>query len=780
MQIEARQISDDILDRCGREPHRLIAVLQAVQKQWGYLPEEILQYISENAEFTMSDIESVAGFYSQFRRKPAGKHIISVCNGTACHVKGADSVYNSLKGLLKIADGDDTDPDRRFTIEKVACLGCCTLAPAVQIDGITYGHQTSQTTAAMIDDFLAAQDRKPAKKSKTDKLPSEIAGEVRLGLGSCCIARGSGALKDAFELALADLNININLKHVGCVGMCHQTPVVEVVMPSGKSYMYAQVAPQDAEGILTRHFKPGGWTKRIKSTLSHVLRDLVTDVCAEPVTKYSIDVREGQVKDFLHKQKNISTEHCGFLDPVDLDEYRSKGGFGSLVSVLEMAPEQIIQKVLDSGLRGRGGAGFPTGRKWQLVAQNQTPEKYVLCNGDEGDPGAFMDRMLLESYPYRVIEGMLIAARAVNANKGYLYIRAEYPLALRRIVIAIEKCRANNLLGSNILGSSFSFDLEIMEGAGAFVCGEETALLESMEGRRGNPRLRPPYPAQSGLFGKPTLVNNVETYSQIPWIYANGSEAYSLLGTETSKGTKVFALAGKTARGGLIEIPMGLTVDEVVNEIGGGVPEGRTFKAVQIGGPSGGCLPANMAHLPIEYEALAREGAIMGSGGLVVLDDTDCMVDIARYFLEFTQEESCGKCTFCRVGTRRMLEILDAIKTGKGKIQMLDELETLARQIIAGSLCGLGKTAPNPVLTTLKFFRDEYVAHIEGHCPAGKCTDLIRYEINDKCTGCTKCAQSCPVDAIESKPYEQHKITDDCIKCGGCKAICPYDAIDVK
>jgi NADH-quinone oxidoreductase subunit F len=506
-----------------------------------------------------------------------------------------------------------------------------------------------------------------------------------------------------------------------------------------------------------------------------------TDTVWDGVKQYSIDAREKQVSDFLDRQIPIATQYRGIINPLDIEEYKKHEGFDAMKTCLfDLTPGKIIETIKDSGLRGRGGAGFPTGMKWDLVAFNHSDVKYLIVNGDEGDPGAFMDRMLLESYPYRVIEGAVIAAKAVGATQGFFYIRAEYPLAVKRIRQALVYCREKNYLGENIMGSGFSFDMTIYEGAGAFVCGEESAMMASIEGERGFPRIRPPFPASSGLWKKPTLINNTETFAQVSYIIREGSAKFAGIGSEKSKGTKVFALAGKVNRGGLIEVPMGITVRQIVEEIGGGVQNGKKFKAVQIGGPSGGCVPAELYDTPIDYESLLKVGAMMGSGGLVVLDEDDCMVDIARYFLSFTQNESCGKCTFCRVGTKRMLEILNKITSGKGTEKDLDELEYLADWTKKGSLCGLGKSAPNPVLSTLKYFREEYLAHINGKCPSGKCQSLIKYQINDLCIGCTKCAQKCPTEAILFKPHEKHEvITDLCIKCDACRVVCPVDAVEI-
>ena len=776
---------NEAVERIGTGKEKVLEILQAVQGRFGYLPKEGLERVCELTEITPATIAGVSTFYNQFRHRPAGRHIVNVCVGTACHVKGAGQIYDAFRRHLKIPDDDDTDADRLFTIEKIACLGCCTLAPAVQIGQITYGHLTPDAVSTVLSDYLrqekarAAEGAKAAKAQAADVAPG---GEIRLGLGSCCVARGSGKLKKALDETLRQTGINVPVKRVGCVGMCYQTPLLEIVLPGDRSFLYAKVEPEDARAIVLRHFKMPGIRRQISSAVSGMLDSILTDQTSEPVTRHSINVREGHVADFLGKQVHIATEHCGVIDPVDLDEYLSKDGFKALrTCVDEMDAEQTIAEIEKSGLRGRGGAGFPTHLKWAAVRREKSEKKYIICNGDEGDPGAFMDRMLMESYPYRLLEGMIIAAHAVGADEGYLYIRAEYPLAIERVSEAIEKCKQHGFLGDDIMKTGFSLRLKIKPGAGAFVCGEESALMASIEGRRGMPRLRPPFPAQSGLWEKPTLINNVETYSAVPWIIRTGSAGFADLGTGTSKGTKVFALAGKVARGGLIEVPMGISIREIVEDIGGGIGGGLRFKAVQVGGPSGGCVPASLAHTPVDYETLKDVGAMMGSGGLVVLDETDCMVDIARYFLEFTQNQSCGRCTFCRIGTRRMLDILERLCAGEGKKTDIDELEHLAEIIKASSLCGLGKTAPNPVLSTIKYFRSEYEAHIEKRCPTAKCRALISYTVTDDCIGCTLCAQHCPVDAIEFKPYEKHEIDDEkCIRCGTCKTICPADSVKVE
>jgi NADH-quinone oxidoreductase subunit F len=595
--------------------------------------------------------------------------------------------------------------------------------------------------------------------------PQLVGREVRIGMGSCGIANGAEPVWEALRRGARQAGRETIVKAVGCGGSCHREPLVEVIGADGQRAVYTQVTAEMAPVILRRHLQPFGLGTRLDWAWRR-LRDPMEPAPADAARSLG---------------RRIVLENCGEIDPRSIDEYRRRGGYEQLVRCLEaLRPEEVIEAIDASGLRGRGGAGFRTGRKWELASRQAGP-KFVICNGDEGDPGAFMDRLLLESDPHRVVEGLAIAALAVGAEEGFFYIRAEYPLAVRRIRQALEQAREAGFLGRDVVGSGRRLALSVREGAGAFVCGEETALIASLEGRRGMPRLRPPYPVESGYRGRPTVVNNVETLANVPWILRHGAAAFAELGARKSNGTKVFALAGKVRLGGLVEVPMGITIRQIVEELGGGVAPGRRFKAVQLGGPSGGCLPASLADTAVDYEALAETGTIMGSGGLVVLDDRDCMVDIARYFLRFTCEESCGKCTFCRVGTRRMLEILNRLCEGEGRQGDIEALEELADRVRRTSLCGLGQTAPNPVLTGLRYFRREFEEHLhERRCTAGKCAALVTYSINDACIGCTLCAQACPVDAIPFRPYERHVIEDElCVRCGACLDACEDDAVEV-
>jgi len=783
-------VVDEIVERLGRSRDRLLGILHALQRRCGYLPEAELRRLCEIADVTPAAVEGVCSFYAGFRRRPVGEHIIRVCVGTACHVKGAPLVHEAFCEHLHVPDGDDTDPQRRFTVEKVACLGCCTLAPAVQIGDVVYGHLSRQTVPTVLADYLALQARRAERASEGAAAGTAAgAGEIRVSMDTCCLARGSQEVYDALDAAVRGSGAAAVVKAVGCAGMSYLEPLVEVSAPGRGQTLYRRVQPGDAAAIVRRHFPPRG-LGRVRAAVAGWLDRVLTDEAAEPVTRYAVDVRDPDLAAFRGPQVRIATEHAAQTRPTDLDEYRAAGGFAALAAARARRPEDVIADVEASGLRGRGGAGYPTGRKWRAVREASGGPKHVVCNGDEGDPGAFMDRMLLESQPYRVLEGLAIAAWAVGASRAHVYVRAEYPLAVRRLREAIERCGAAGLLraagddgveravGRHGAAACELPVVEVVEGAGAFVCGEETALLASLEGRRPMPRPRPPYPSQAGLGGAPTLVNNTETLAVVPWILRNGPAAWAALGTRQSRGTKVFALAGKVARGGLIEVPMGTTIRQIVEEIGGGAGGGRAFKAVQIGGPSGGCVPAELADTPVDYEALTAAGAMMGSGGLVVLDETDCMVEIARYFLEFTQRESCGRCTFCRVGTRVMLDILTRLTEGQADAADVARLEELAEQVRAGSLCGLGRTAPNPVLSTLRYFHDEYEAHLAGRCPAKQCRALITYTITEDCIGCTRCAQRCPADAIAPRPHERHEIDPDaCIRCGTCAEVCPVDAV---
>ena len=774
--LDIKGQTDAIIERIGTSRQVIIPLLQAIQEEFSYLPSKALERVYERTEIDRAQLISVSTFYSQFRFIPYGKHLIKVCTGTACHVKGAGNVYDAFRRELKMENDSITTSDGLFSIEKIACLGCCTLAPVVQMDEKIYGHVQSGKVREVINDFLSLQEEKERESAKKAKY--KAVGEIRLGMGSCCQASGSADIYQELVQASAELGIEVNIKPVGCVGVCNKVPLIDVVMPDGTMTRYPKVKAKEIKEILHLHFKSAGYLKRLKNSLFNHIDTFHTDITWDNVIWKSENERTGVIDSFLAGQKHISTEGYGYLAPLNIDEYISHQGFEALQSVLTSGDrEKTVQTILASGVRGRGGGGFPSGKKWKMVAASDKKEKYVVCNGDEGDPGAFMDRMMLESYPYRVIEGMLIAGYAVGAHQGIFYIRAEYPLAVKRIRTALERCRERNFVGSHIAGSAFSFDIEIFEGAGAFVCGEETALIASMEGDRGFPRQRPPYPAVKGLNGCPTLVNNVETLSQIPFIIKNLT-VYQQIGTPGSKGTKVFALAGKIRHGGLIEVPMGITLNQIVEEIGGGVEGGEQLKAIQIGGPSGGCIPAHLCDMQVDFDAFDQMGAMMGSGGLVVLSESDCMVDVARYFLSFTCDQSCGKCTFCRVGIRRMLTILEKICSGKAIPEDIDKLEELALSVKKSSLCGLGKTAPNPVLTTLKYFRDEYMEHVNGLCKTGTCKDMIQYIVTDQCTGCTKCAKACPVDAIPYTPYEKHTIDlNKCVKCGLCIEECHYNAI---
>ena len=582
--------------------------------------------------------------------------------------------------------------------------------------------------------------------------------------GTGCTSSNSERIIQLLEEEIKSrfLQDEVKVIKTGCFGLCALGPIM-IVYPEGA--FYSRVEPEDIKEIVSEHIEKGRVVKRL------LYQETVKDGKIEPLTH----------TDFYRKQKRVALRNCGVIDPENINEYLATDGYQAIARVLTtMSPDQVIDTIKASGLRGRGGGGFPTGTKWALARANEDDQKYVCCNADEGDPGAFMDRSILEGDPHVLIEAMAIAGYAIGATKGFVYVRAEYPIAVHRLQIAIDQAKERGMLGTDILGTGFEFDLEIRLGAGAFVCGEETALMTSIEGKRGEPRPRPPFPAQKGLFGKPTVLNNVETYANIPRIIMNGPQWFAAMGTEKSKGTKVFALGGKINHTGLVEVPMGTTLREIVEEIGGGIPGGKKFKAAQTGGPSGGCIPAHLIVTPIDYDNLIAIGSMMGSGGLIVMDEDNCMVDIAKFFLEFTVDESCGKCSPCRIGTRRLLEILERITKGQGEMADIDKLIELSNHIKQNSLCGLGQTAPNPVLSTLNYFRDEYIAHIKDKtCPSKVCRSLLSYYIlEDKCVGCTACARVCPADAITGEVKKVHRIDlEKCIKCGACMEKCKFGAI---
>ena len=734
-------LMEGVLRQYQDDSTSLIMILQQAQAIYGYLPQEVIYHVAERTGNSPAKVMGVATFYSYFRLKPMGIYQIMLCDGTACHVNGSDRIRAAITQELGIHNGETTE-DGMFTLNEVACLGCCSLAPVMMINGDTYGNLTPEKTINILRQLRQRESGEGIR--------------ILVGQGSCGVSAGAGRVAKVLAGHMTATD-SFTVETTGCIGMCYLEPIVDIYEGEKLLHRLVKVTETDALGIVEAVRK---------KDFSKLEAMFISDEDAR----------------FLKKQKRVALRHCGVVDPTSIDDYIKNDGYKAIDKALHMTPEEVIEEVKVSGLAGRGGAGFPTWFKWNAARNAEGEHKHLICNADEGDPGAFMDRAVIESDPHSLIEGMLIGAYAIGASDMYVYIRAEYPLAVERLGNAIEQARSRGLLGENILGSGFSCDLNIKIGAGAFVCGEETALIESMEGKRGMPRLKPPFPAQSGYLNEPSNINHVETFANVAWIINNGGAAFAAMGTENSKGTKVFALTGKVQRGGLVEVPMGNSLRDVIFDIAGGIKDGRSYKAVQMGGPSGGCIPADLVDTPIDYKALSATGAIMGSGGMVVMDDSTCMVNIARFFLDFTARESCGKCVPCRIGTTRMMEILNRICDGQGQEGDIEMLEQLCVSIKDGSLCGLGQTAPNPVLTTIRYFRDEYEAHIrDKKCPAHECSALLKISIDPtKCKGCTVCARKCPVECISGERKTPHVIDQSsCIKCKQCVSSCKFDAIVV-
>ena len=717
--------------------HPLLPELTRLQRRDRYLAPDALEELSKRLAIPVNQIISVASFYQAFRFKPCGKHRINVCVGAACYVKGAEKLYDAFADYLELAPGEDTSADGLFTLGKVACLGCCMLAVAVQIDRHIFGHVTPDDIPRILDEFLqmAGGDEASQSGAATDG----AAAEIRVCRCSSCRAAGSDRIFEALVRACRDERLPVTVKEVGCHGMSYRAPIVSVALPDAV-YHYDRVRETDVYALLNNHFKPVGGFRRISWESKRFLdRFYSRQACSCSATT---------PMDGLVNATRLVTRNSGISSPESIDDYRRGGGLLAFEKASALEPEAVISLLTQAKLRGRGGGGFPTGEKWRLAYEAPGDRKVVICNADEGDPGAFMDRMLLESYPYRVLEGILIAAKTIRAECAIIYIREEYAQAIAVLERVIGQLREHGLFKAVSPG----FEIILFRGAGAFVCGEETALLESIEGRRGIPRQRPPFPVEHGLNGLPTLMNNVETFACVPVILADGGKAFTAVGTERSHGTKAFALAGKVKQGGLIEVPIGISVGDVVETFGGGAEEGHAIKAVMIGGPSGGCIARRNFDLPVDYESLRQSGAMMGSGGLIVIDERDCLVDLSLYFLQFLRDESCGKCTPCREGVLQLCEWVESLtKSAPKPPDILERIEELARQIQQGSLCALGRTAPNMVLSALHEFRQEFEAHLQGSCPAGKCRELTEFEITDACIGCTKCAQVCAADAITSR-----------------------------
>jgi len=793
-------IVDEILNRYERKESSLIMVLQDVQEALNYLPEEAINAVAAGLGLPRSRVYSVASFYKTLSLEPRGRHKIDVCTGTACHVRGAGRLVNQLSEELGVAPGGTTG-DLEFSLNSVHCVGACALGPVLLVDDAIHGEMTPRKLTRTIEKCRTGEHAgetgccggcAPSVQTGGDEGPGPIGGaaeldELRRSLhatrgdetavvsicaGSGCRALGAETLIAAFanRFEEAGLSDAVRLQSNGCHGFCERGLLV-VIRPQG--VLYQRVTPDDVEEIVEKTIGRGEIIDRL----------VYTDPSSGEPIALEKDIP------FYAGQKRLLMSRNAHLDPNSIEDYIAAGGYRSLATVLAANdPEGVIDEIRRAGLRGRGGAGFHAARKWASCRKNEADRKFILCNADEGDPGAFMDCSLLEGNPHSVIEGMLIGAFAITGDhviagrtraEGYVYVRHEYPKAVANLEIALGQARKAGLLGENILGSGFSYEIRISRGGGAFVCGESTALMTSIEGKVGEPRAKYIHTAESGLWGKPTVLNNVETWANVPLIIEKGADWYNTIGTEKSKGTKIFSLVGKVNNTGLVEVPMGLSLREIVFGIGGGIPKGKKFKAVQTGGPSGGCVPEELLDLPVDFDELTKAGSMMGSGGMIVMDEDTCMVDVARYFIEFLYEESCGKCTACRLGLLNTKEILDRICAGAGCADDLDRLEQLFDVLDDGSLCGLGKSAANPVRSTLKYFRSEYEAHIEDkQCPAGVCRELITYKIDETCNGCNLCLKACPREAITGEKKKPHTIDEAlCDRCGICVASCKFDSI---
>ncbi len=780
-------VIDEILERYPAAPASLIMVLQDLQAELNHVPDLAVDRVADRLGVPRTKVHSAVSFYRALSVEPRGKHRIDVCMGTACHVRGAGRLVDQLSDELGVAPGGTTD-DLEVTLDTVHCVGACALGPVVVMDGEFHGEMKPRKLSRAVkacceSDPVAKAAAAPtarrdyarvADPAALDAWRERLARETDTGLatislcaGSGCRALGADAMAAALEAVIAEkgLQERIRVQRNGCHGFCEQG-LVCIVRPRG--VMYRRIKPADAAEIVEATLEADGVVERL----------LYTDPATGEPVALADDVP------YYARQTRSLMRSNALIDPLSLDDYVAAGGYAALAGALtEMTPEQVIDEVKAAGLRGRGGGGFHAARKWASARKVDAPKKYVLCNADEGDPGAFMDCSLLEGNPHSVIEGMILGAYAVAGGQGevegYVYVRNEYPVAVEHLGIALDQARAAGLLGEDILGSGFSYDIAVSRGGGSFVCGESTALMKSIEGEIGEPRAKYVHTSTSGLWNGPTVLNNVESWANVPLIVGEGAEAFAAVGTERSKGTKIFSLVGKVVNTGLVEVPMGMTLREIVHDIGGGIRDGKAFKAVQTGGPSGGCVPASLLDLPVDFDELTRAGSMMGSGGMIVMDESTCMVDVARYFTEFLAHESCGKCAACRLGLEQMLDILERICAGRGEPADLPALETLFDVLDDGSLCGLGKSAANPVRSTLAHFRDEYEAHIdEKRCPAGVCRELITFEVTDACNGCGSCAKVCPADAVTGEKKGRHHIdVERCTSCGLCQASCPENAI---